>query len=797
MATETTAHEGGEPLAFGRDARLAATPRIQSPAAAATVHKSDFDRFSGPAARLRAALGRALAQESERGTGFVVIPVVFGAGAAVNFALPRDPAVLPIVFVAAASAVACGVLGSRPVLRVVAAGVLVFALGLLAASFEIWRAGTQMLGADIATRITGRVVSIEDRAERRPRLTIDIISTERPHLRYAPDRVRVTVREVPAGLRAGQTITGAVRLLPATGPVRPDSYDFSFASYFDGIGASGFFLSGPDTIDDAASAVLTARLSAWVENARGALAGHIRSRISGAEGDIAAALVAGVQSSIPEDVIEALRRTGLAHFLSISGLHMALVAGTMLGVLRAAFALFPAFASRWPVKKYAAVAALAAISVYLVISGAAVAAQRSYLMFAVMLTAVVFDRAALTMRNLAIAAIVVLVIAPHEIMGPSFQMSFAATAALISAYSWFAERQRHAAARTDWHDRWPIWRAMRTVVMFLGGLAMTSVIAGAATGLFAAWHFERVAPLGLVANLLAMPIAGAVVMPMAVIGTLSIPIGIDQPFFTAMGWGLTWIIVVAKWVADISPVDAVGLIPPSAVIVLSLALVVLTVATTWLRAAAIPMLAAGVALIATRELPHVLLSEDGRLAALRLSDGTLAVNRKRPSAFTVENWSRAMLATSVARPVEELAVGSAEGEYPFRCSDGLCMARTVEGAAVATAEDADAARTVCSDARLILIQDATAESPCRYGEALVVTAQDLARNGSAAILFGAGGKVRSISFAVGDSERPWHYQRRFSREARGLPPYRREKRDPPTPRPATPQSATTTEVAGQ
>ena len=146
-----------------------------------------------------------------------------------------------------------------------------------------------------------------------------------------------------------------------------------------------------------------------------------------------------MRGGIPEDVNEALRRTGLYHIISISGLHMAMVAGTVMLLMRLGFAAFPGFTSRRPVKKYAAGAALAATAGYLFISGAEVAAQRSFIMLAVMLTAVLFDRAALTMRNLAVSAVVVIVVSPHEVVGPSFQMSFAATAALVAAYAWWSD----------------------------------------------------------------------------------------------------------------------------------------------------------------------------------------------------------------------------------------------------------------------------------------------------------------------------------------------------------------------
>ena len=357
---------------------------------------------------------------------------------------------------------------------------LCFALGMLFAKIETWRAGTKLLGGEISTRLTGRVAVIEHQANGRIRLTMDVLATERPKLKYVPDRVRVSARAIPENLQAGEVVVGIARLAPPSGPTRPGSYDFSFESYFDGIGANGFFLKQPERAAGARADEDAAQFLALVENLRTDLANRIRGAIGGAEGEIAAALIAGVRAGIPEDVNEALRRTGLAHVLSISGLHMALVAATIMVVLRAGFALFPGFASRRPVKKYAAGAGLVALAVYLFISGSAVAAERSFLMFGVMLLAVIFDRAALTMRNLAIAAIVIIAVSPHEVAGPSFQMSFAATAALIGAYAAWAERRRPASAANA--DRGMVGKIAGKAGGYAVGLAMTSLIAGTGDG---------------------------------------------------------------------------------------------------------------------------------------------------------------------------------------------------------------------------------------------------------------------------------------------------------------------------
>ena len=551
--------------------------------------------------RLPSAFQSAVATEWERGTAFLFAPVLMAAGALTYFAVGREPYLATAAACVAAAAALTFLARSRMVLHLAFAALLCFTLGMLFAKVETMRAGTKVLGGEISTRLTGRVAVIEHQANGRIRMTIDVIGTERPTLKYVPQRVRVSARTIPDGLKAGNVVKGIARLGPPSGPTRPDGYDFSFNSYFDGIGANGFFLKGPELAPDTSPMTSGAHFFAVVENLRTDLANHIRAEIPGAEGEIAAALVAGVRAGIPEDVNEALRRTGLAHVLSISGLHMALVAATIMTVLRLGFAFFPDFASRRPVKKYAASAALVALAVYLFISGTAVAAERSFIMIGVMLTAMLFDRAALTMRNLAIAAIAIIVVSPHEVAGPSFQMSFAATAALIGAYAAWSERRRGTQAAPP-SDRGRIARVARKIGGNAIGLAMTSLIAGTATAVFGAYHFQRVSPLSLGANLAAMPFVSVMVMPFAMFAMILMPFGLDGPAFWVMGKGLSAMIAVADWFSALSPIDSVGLVPAAAVVVLTIALVLATLPTTWLRIAALPVALAGLAIVSARAL---------------------------------------------------------------------------------------------------------------------------------------------------------------------------------------------------
>ncbi|MBZ9693809.1 MULTISPECIES: ComEC/Rec2 family competence protein [unclassified Mesorhizobium] len=733
--------------------------------------------------RLRHGVARAAELELDRGIAFLLVPVCLAVGAIAYFSLASEPDFAKPVAVVVLMAVCAFVSRSWPKTHLCLMAVLLCALGLLAAKVETWRAGTRMLGSEISTQLTGRVVSIEEMESGRIRLTMDVISTARPKLRYAPERVRLSARKIPPGMTAGSLITGYAKLLPPTGPVRPDSYDFSFDSYFAGIGGSGFFLGNPTVVSaDDGEMPLSARLFSGIENAREAIADHIRGSVGGAEGEIAAALIVGVRAGIPDEINEAMRRTGIYHIISISGLHMALVAGTIMGLLRGAFALFPDFSARRPVKKYAAAAALFSIAAYLIISGVVVAAERSFIMLAVMLIAVFFDRAALTMRNLGISAIAVILVSPHEVVGPSFQMSFAATAALVGAYAGWADH-RAGKTRPPPRKRSLPGFLTRKFLLATGGLAMTSIIAGSATALFAIWHFQRVSPLSLFANLAVMPIV-SVVMFLAVASALLMPFGLDWPALYLMGKGLTAMIAVSAWISERSPVDGVGLISQQSVLLVTVALVIATMATTWLRLAALPFALAGLLTVSHTRAPDVLISEDARLVALPIGNGELAVNRERPNEFATDNWKRALISETIVKPEmfdttdrqfdvaspTDLPPGS-----PFYCREGLCLARHPSGAIIAYVEDRKTTWKACAFADLIIVNDATAYDACHNPLVLVVTKRQLARKGSAAVFFNSQSATTraAIAFAVDGPYRPWHEQRKFSREARGLPPYKK------------------------
>ena len=362
-------------------------------------------------------------------------------------------------------------------------------------------------------------------------------------MRVKPQRVRVAVRKGTAPA-VGSFVAFKAHLSPPLQPLRPGGYDFARGMYFQKIGASGFVLGHIRTLPPPHALSLTLRYAAWLDSLREAINQRIHVILPGDRGSIASALITGKRNAISEPVREAFYVSSLAHVLAISGFHMAVVAGIVFFVIRALLALSPSLASSRPIKKWAAAGALVAGTFYLLLSGTGVSTQRAFIMVAIVLIGVMLDRPVLTFRTLSVAAFAVLLFAPQAVTQPSFQMSFAATLALIAAYQygwpWRPDADTSAAARAA---LWG-WRE-------IAGVALASLVAGLATTPYAAFHFHRLAPYGVLANLMAMPVVSAWVMPMGILAVVALPFGFDAPFWRLMGHGIDWMVWVAQWVAHL------------------------------------------------------------------------------------------------------------------------------------------------------------------------------------------------------------------------------------------------------
>src|ERR1700694_2754108 len=482
---------------------------------------------------------------AEAGAGRLLpwVPIAFGAGIAFYFTAEHEP-VLPVAVVTAIGLCAAAFFLRRQRIFPVAVMVAAMAAGFATATWKTARIAHGVLARPAYSVSLSGFVEARDIRERTDRFVLRVTQMDGPRIQAKLERVRLSVRKDTAPA-VGSFVELKARLQPPLAPLRPGSYDFARDMFFQGIGASGFVTGAIKTVEAPVSGGLALRYAAFMQGVRDAIDARIRTTLDGDKRAIATALLTGRRDAITTPVNDAMFISGLGHVLSISGYHMAVVAGVGFFAVRALLALIPQLTVGFPIKKWSAAAALAAALFYLLLSGAEVATQRSFFMTAVLLIAVMVDRRAVTFRTLAVAAMIVLAMAPEALVHPSFQMSFAATLGLVALVQigmprLFASPDNSAAARVA------LWGGREIMT-----LTLASLVAGLATTPYAAFHFHRVTPYGVLANLAAMPVVSAVVMPAGMLGLVAMPFGFDGVFWRIMGFGIDWMIVVTQWVADL------------------------------------------------------------------------------------------------------------------------------------------------------------------------------------------------------------------------------------------------------
>ncbi|MDH4414438.1 MAG: ComEC/Rec2 family competence protein [Rhizobium sp.] len=710
------------------------------------------------------------------------MPVWLGVGAAIWFSVGRPPPAMALALVLLCLALAVWRSLRDTATHVILWSLSLIVLGLLLAEWETRRASTIILDQPLVTLVTGVVERREQGAAGEWRYILRVTRTEEPTIQRPPMRVSILARgkHLPAAI--GEGLRGRARLSPPSGPALPGMNDFAFQSYFAGIGAVGFFLGPPQLADPARDEAqgLLLRFDAALFSIRDRISNRIRSVLPGDPGAFAASIITGERRSMSEEATEALRLSGLAHITAISGLNMALAAGIFFVGLRGLLSLFPSFAHRYPVKKIAAAGALLATTGYVLISGYQVSAVRAYLMTAIMLGAVLFDRPAVSLHNLALAAIAILAVQPSAVMGPSFQMSFAATAALIAGYAGWRARPRAILPQA----RSMPMRIVAFSAKFVGGTLATSFIGGLATAVFAISHFHRLSTHGLEANLAAMPLISLVVMPTGFIAMLLMPFGLDAPFFWIMGQGLELVLAVAYTVSSWGGGYVFPRLPETFMIGTIAGMLLLTLLRTAIRhigTAVILITLAATWLAPTSPGGELMVSEDARLVAMRVDKGetgAIAINRTRPPAFIFDQW-RPVLGIDEPTPPQMLAIGplppapdwrkgeildalraSAEISH-FVCIKQACAIRLESGATLMTLERPDLVGAACDHADIVVLSARTRLTSCRSGS-LLISEASLRATGSLEISGLADSpKAIKVTSALNGPSRPWTAHRLY------------------------------------
>jgi competence protein ComEC len=676
--------------------------------------------------------------EIEHGRHMLWVAPALAVGALLHLTLRADPPAIILYPMTAFVLFAAVALRARPVIGFAALAACSLCLGAAAADVAVRLAAAPMITDSLGTRtVRGHVLRVELRAERAPRILLRVAEIDGMEAADTPPRLFLIGR-VLANLEVGVAVTVRARLEPVPRATHPGAYDPAFVAYFAGVGGYGFVTATPRSANLPPPPPVTRMLVA-VEGWRTGITAQIVERLGPTTGPVAAALVTGQRTAIPEEVLQDFNASGLMHVLSISGLHMALVAGGLFWVFRALLAAIPPVALRWPVKKLAALLALAAATFYWIASGAEIATTRSYIMIIVVFAAILADRPAITMRNLALAALILVAIEPESILTASFQMSFGATAALVAAY------ERGLFPRFSHHDQALPIRSIARVVEVTVAVGLVSLVCELAILPFVLHHFHRVTWFGLVGNVLAHAIIDFLVMPAALLTLILVPFGWGDWAILVLGFGVERMHDVARFVASfpgaVTTVRGFGTLP--------MLLAAGGVAWACLWRSPIALLgvvpyAVGFLLWSTEQPPDLRVSATGEMVMVRGDTGRFVLDATRFDAFIARRW---LEADADARPAEVAELS--RGRF---CDPSGCTIRLRDGTLVALPRQTAAFVEDCARADVI-VSRITPPAACERPR-LIIGRDDIARAHGLAIHWDATRPtVRDLARTCGT--RPW------------------------------------------
>ncbi len=554
------------------------------------------------------------------------LPVLFGLGIGIYFLLPDEPQISHTAMLCGVAALCLFVCRKQYHSRLFFIALLIVALGLLRAEFRTQSVASPVLYGKIFFRpLQGQISDIQIK-EKGEKLYLTDVTIEGIEKENTPKYISVSLKEVQDLLAVGDKVQLSATLFPPPTPVMPGAYDFARMFYYEQLGAVGYTPRPPVIMEKVAADNFEQELN----RLRLSLTQRILTPMTAENGWIAAAMMVGEMSGVSKDVADSMRQSGIYHVLSISGLHMSLAAMLVFFSIRFLLSLYPPFAMRVPIKKIAAFVALLSSFAYLLLAGYPVPAVRSFIMVACVMLAILFDRTGISIFSLAWAAMLTLLWQPESLLGASFQLSFAATIAILAFY----ERFGSVLYKSDMGFVHRIW-------LYFLGIMLTSLVATLATTPLVIYNFNRFTLWGICANMLLLPLVSMWIMPAAVIALLLIPLGLEYYPLVMLDRGISLMMVGSRFIASL-PYASISMPSPG-----FCGIMLCVVGGLWLciwqqkwRLLGIPFVIIGMATIMLHKPYDLFISSDASKVALRLQEGEFIFLRGKPDSFDGQIWLR-------------------------------------------------------------------------------------------------------------------------------------------------------------
>jgi competence protein ComEC len=673
-------------------------------------------------------------QAAERGRFVPWLPVFMGSGVLCYFALRAEPPSWLGVTVALPAVGGVLLLRRCVVPRAAALALAAAAIGFSAAQFATARALPQAMLPTHAANLTGTVRSVEALPEGR-RITLEAVLVDGETLQRWL-RIRLKKGDEQA-IATGDTVRLRALVRSPMPPAYPGAWDLQRDAWYSGQGGSGYAL-GP--VERIAETPPSGPLRV-VQRLREFIAQRISMVVPGAAGAVSITLLTGVTAGIPASDHDAFRASGLAHLLAVAGLHIGIVMGWTLAFARLVLAASEHASLHWPAKKLAALTALLAGGGYMVLTGMHVPIVRAFAMACLYTFAVLAGRRAISLRGLALAATVLMLIEPQEVPGVSFQMSFSAVLALISGYEALrpALRELHGSGSR-----------LRRFASHLAALALTSALAGTASAPFGAYHFGRLQVYFVVANMVAVPLAALWVMPAGLIALLLMPFGLDWLAFVPMGWGADAILYVARTTAALPAATFdVPHMPSWGLAVTGLGIAWLGLWRSRWRLIGVPVIVLGLISPLLMRPADLMVSADARLIGVRVQDTVYLQSVSGASKFTRDAWLQYWAAgTPLPMPVDGEAANGA-----VACRKDACLLRPLAHAKAALLVRGASHPDGCRESSVIVSAE-PARGLCPRPWPALVDRFTVWKNGATAIWLD-GRRARILTDRAFRGDRPW------------------------------------------
>lgn len=611
------------------------------------------------------------------------LSVLFAIGIGTYFALPFEPSMwFSLVFIELIIVLAI-IWRFKPLNLLVIMVLGLIVLGFTDAQLKtIYLAKQETIATQTKLYITGRIKDVDYNSRGKKRVVLDnVVDFDN---KYKFDDVKIALMSKTEPFVEGQCIELIANLMPLPKTSIVGGFQFDRKSFFEGIGINGYALSFASEVECSQAPSFIDKFDNLIAIIRNKIIANINQVLPPDEASITAAIVAGEKGKISKTLINNYRDSGLAHFLSISGLHMSMIAGLMFFLVRLIITFVTPISTRYDSKKISAIFAILISIFYLLISGAQVPTQRAFIMTFIVLLGVIFSRRAISMKTISWAAFIVLIIAPQALIGASFQMSFAAVIALIAFYERYAG-SLHRFLQGDNSKDNPIWlKTVKIFWIYVIGILVSDLVASLATLPFAIYHFNRIAIYTTLANLLAGPIIGLIIMPFVLVSLLLMPLGLDAFTLKIVGFGVAKVNEITAFVSSIPNAG----FPVLAMPLWGLLLIVfgglwLCIWTSSLRRWGWIGVVIGFLSLFTAKIPDVIINDDASLVALKDNQGELVILPSRGHYFDKKIWldktASRKLSSIESKEIKKIYKGELTNKnwIDLVCNDDYCVYKEI------------------------------------------------------------------------------------------------------------------------